>query len=218
MKDIIILLGPPASGKGTQAILLAKKIGFENFSTGSLLREEVATGSKIGKEISSIIDGGNLVSDELMFKVLSKKLEESNCDGFILDGFPRTIGQAEILFKYVSNSNMRIKKVFVIDLDKEHILDRICNRITCKRCGAIYNTVSKKPKVDGVCDVCGSTDLIDRNDDLNKEAVEKRIDIFKTNIGSIMSFYEKKSLIFLINGLKDVNAINCEIIKALDYN
>ena len=215
MKSIIILLGPPASGKGTHASLLAEKLGYENLSAGSLLREEVATGSEIGKEIATLIDAGNLVSDELMFKVLSKRLESSNSSGFILDGFPRTLRQAEILSDYVDKSDMQIKKVFVIDVDKENILDRICNRITCKECGAIYNAVSKRPKVEGVCDVCGSKELVDRSDDLNKEAVEKRIDIFKTNIGGIMSFYEKKSLIFLINGLKNVSAINCEIIKAL---
>ncbi len=218
MKDIIILLGPPASGKGTQASLIREKIGFENLSSGSLLREEVATGSDMGKKISTIIDAGNLVSDELMFEVLSKKIRNSNSFGFILDGFPRTLKQAEILSDYVSKSDMKIKKVFIIDLDEKNILDRICNRITCKKCGAIYNILSKRPKVDGVCDVCGSTDLVDRSDDLNRSAVKKRIDIFKTNIGAIMSFYEKKSLIFLINGLKDVDAINREIIKALGYN
>ena len=218
MKDIIILLGPPASGKGTQASLIREKIGFENLSSGSLLREEVATGSDMGKKISTIIDAGNLVSDELMFEVLSKKIRNSNSFGFILDGFPRTLKQAEILSDYVSKSDMKIKKVFIIDLDEKNILDRICNTITCKKCGAIYNILSKRPKVDGVCDVCGSTDLVDRSDDLNRSAVKKRIDIFKTNIGAIMSFYEKKSLIFLINCLIDVDAINREIIKALGYN
>ncbi len=216
MKDIIILLGPPASGKGTQSALLSEKLGFVGISTGSLLRKEIQVGTDLGKEISAIIDHGNLVPDDMMFRVLKRELEGNTSDGFILDGFPRTLKQAEILSDYLIDSQFNLKKVFVIDLDKENILNRIGNRITCKNCGAIYNSSSKKPKVDGVCDVCHSTELINRNDDLDMEAINKRIDIFKANIGGIMSFYEKKSLIFLLDGLKDVNVINHKIIEALN--
>lgn len=218
MKDIIILLGLPASGKGTQAAMLSEKFNYLNLSTGSLLREEIDNNTDVGKRVAGVINAGDLVPDKLMFEVLSKRMRHSSLDGFILDGFPRTVEQAEILSGYLASSNMRLKKVFVIELDEKTVLERICSRITCKKCGAIYNTINKKPKVDGVCDVCGSTDLMNRNDDLNMKAIKKRIDIFKTNIGDIMSFYEKKSLIFSIDGLKDVKAINCEMIKALNCN
>lgn len=215
MKDILILLGPPASGKGTQSALLTEKLGFVGISTGSLLRREIQNGTDLGKEISTIIDRGNLVSDDLIFLLLKKELESNNSSGFILDGFPRTLKQAEMLSEYLKDSQFKLRKVFVVNLDKKDIIDRICNRLTCKKCGAIYNTSSKKPKVDGVCDVCQSNDLVSRNDDLDIEAINKRIDIFKSNIDEIMSFYEKKSLIFLLDGLKNVNVINHEIIEAL---
>lgn len=217
-RDIIILLGPPASGKGTQSAILSNKFGFCSISTGSLLRDEVATGSELGKKIAQLIDKGNLVSDDLMFHVLKKKLEGSDHNGFVLDGFPRTVSQASMLFDYVSCSQFNLKKVIVIKLDKKAILDRIGTRITCGTCGKIYNSVSSKPKVEGVCDNCNSRNLINRNDDLNIEAINKRIDIFDSNIDDIISFYEKKSLIFLIDGLKDVNAINHKIMEALNSN
>ena len=216
MKDVIILLGPPASGKGTQSSLIVKKFGYLGVSTGDLLRKEKASGSELGKKIAELIDAGNLVSDELVFELLKKEFENPDCKGFVLDGYPRTIKQAEMLDSYLSSSKeLKLKKVLVIDLDKEVVLDRICNRITCKKCGAIYNKITNKPKVDGVCDVCGSTDLILRNDDVNVEAVNNRVDIFKKNITSISSFYEKKSLIFLINGLKKINEVSEDILKVL---
>jgi len=215
MRDIIIFLGPPASGKGTQSGLLSKKNGFTTISTGSLLRKEIAAGSELGERISAVIDFGNLVPDDMMFEVLRKELESNKSKGFILDGFPRTLKQAEVLSDYLVNSEFNLRKVFVINLDRDNILNRIGNRITCRNCGAIYNTSSKKPKVDGVCDVCHSTDLVSRNDDLSAEAINKRISIFETNIGSIISFYEKKSLIFLLDGLKDTDIINRKIIEVL---
>lgn len=218
MKDIVILLGPPASGKGTQSALLAEKFNYLPISTGSLLRKEIGTGSDLGKEIAALIDHGNLVSDELIFRVLIGELENSDCNGFILDGFPRTLRQAEMFSEYLVDSQFDLKKVVVIDLERQDILDRVSNRITCKDCGAIYNNSSRRPKVEGVCDVCHSKNLVNRSDDLDIEAINKRIDIFKTNISGIMSFYEKKSLIFFVNGLKDCNVINHEIIEALNNN
>ena len=147
---------------------------------------------------------------------MKKNIEKSESNGFILDGFPRTLRQAEMLSNYLDNNeNFELKKVFLINLDDKVVFDRICNRITCKKCGATYNSFSKKPKIAGVCDVCGSNELVDRNDDLNIEAIKKRINIFKENIEGIVSFYEKKSLIFSLNGLKDIDTINHSIMKAL---
>ena len=216
MKNVIILLGPPASGKGTQSALMAEKYGYLGISTGDLLRKEKASGSDLGKRIAELIDQGSLVSDELVFEILKKELETAKCEGFVLDGFPRTLKQAEMLAEYLSTSDkLNLKKVFIIDLDKETVLDRIGTRITCKNCGAIYNSTSRKPKVDGICDTCQSNELIVRNDDVNIDAINKRVDIFKANVDSISSFYAKKDLIFLINGLKDVNMIHQDIVSAL---
>ena len=216
MKELIIFLGPPASGKGTQSALIAQKYNYLSISTGDLLRKEKASGSDLGKEIAKIIDAGNLVSDDLVFKLLKNQFETADCNGFILDGYPRTIEQAKMLDVYLSNSkDLILKKVFVIDLDKQSILDRICNRLTCKKCGAIFNLSTKKPKKDGICDFCGSTDLISRNDDINIDSVNNRIDIFKANITNISSFYQKKSLIFLIDGLNSIESINRKIVDIL---
>ena len=216
MKNIIILLGLPASGKGTQAALLSEQLKYENLSTGYLLRKEVERKTELGNKIAKSIDVGNLVSDALIFEILKKNIEKSESNGFILDGFPRTLRQAEMLSDYLDNNeNFELKKVFLINLDDKVVFDRICNRITCKKCGATYNSFSKKPKIAGVCDVCGSNELVDRNDDLNIEAIKKRINIFKENIEGIVSFYEKKSLIFSLNGLKNIDTINHSIMKAL---
>ena len=216
MKNIIILLGLPASGKGTQAALLSEQLKYENLSTGYLLRKEVESKTELGNKIAKSIDVGNLVSDDLIFEILKKNIEKSESNGFILDGFPRTLRHAEMLSDYLDNNeNFELKKVFLINLDDKVVFDRICNRITCKKCGATYNSFSKKPKIAGVCDVCGSNELVDRNDDLNIEAIKKRINIFKENIEGIVSFYEKKSLIFSLNGLKNIDTINHSIMKAL---
>ena len=216
MKNIIILLGLPASGKGTQAALLSEQLKYENLSTGYLLRKEVENKTELGNKIAKSIDVGNLVSDDLIFEILKKNMEKSESNGFILDGFPRTLRQAEMLSDYLDNNeNFELKKVFLINLDDKVVFDRICNRITCKKCGATYNSFSKKPKIAGVCDVCGSNELVDRNDDLNIEAIKKRINIFKENIEGIVSFYEKKSLIFSLDGLKNIDTINHSIMKAL---
>lgn len=216
MKNIIILLGLPASGKGTQAALLSEQLKYENLSTGYLLRKEVENKAELGSEIAKSINAGNLVSDELIFEILKKNIEKSESNGFILDGFPRTLRQAEMLSDYLDNNeNFELKKVFLINLDDKVVFDRICNRITCKKCGATYNSFSKKPKIAGVCDVCGSNELVDRKDDLNIEAIKKRINIFKENIEGIVSFYEKKSLIFSLDGLKNIDTINHSIMKAL---
>lgn len=216
MKEILVLLGPPASGKGTQSELISKKLSYLPISTGDLLRKEIEKGGELGRKIAEAIDKGNLVPDDLMFEILLKKIRNTDSKGFILDGFPRTLEQAKILSNFLEQSNeFVLKKVIVIELDRENILDRIANRISCRDCGAVYNNSTRKPKVPGECDVCHSKNLVDRMDDLDIGAINRRIDIFRANISDIVSFYEKKSLIFLINGLKDVNAINLEIMEAL---
>ncbi len=218
-KNVIVFLGLPASGKGTQSALIVDNFGYKSIATGNILREEVKKGSELGKKVAAIIDGGNLVSDELIFEILKKNLEDTNCKGFILDGFPRTLKQAEMLSKYLDeNDGLELQKVFYIKLKSEIVFDRICNRISCKNCGATYNTSSNKTKVEGVCDKCGSTELIDRKDDLDTDAIKNRINIFESNIKDIVSFYEKKSLIFSIDGLKNIDTISHEIIGALNGN
>ncbi|MDD2839942.1 MAG: nucleoside monophosphate kinase [Rickettsiales bacterium] len=215
MKDIIILLGVQGSGKGTQARFLGEEFGFDVVSTGDLLRKRIDQGGKVGKDVSSLINEGNLVSDKFIFEFLKENLENSSAGGFIVDGFPRTLKQAEMLSEYCEQFDFRIKKVVFINLDREEVIKRITSRVTCGTCGAVYNLLSHKPKIEGVCDVCQSK-LIIRADDFKIEAINKRINIFEKNIEDIISFYEKKSLIFCVDGLKNVNTISREIIKALN--
>ncbi len=215
MKDIIVLLGVQGSGKGTQAKVLGKEFGFDVVSTGDLLRKKIDQGGKVGEDVSSLINEGNLVSDELIFKFLKMEIENSSAKGLVIDGFPRTLKQAEMLSEYSKQYGLRIKKVFLINLDREEVIKRITSRVSCGTCGAVYSLLLHKPKVDGVCDVCQSK-LVVRTDDLKTEAINKRVDIFEKNIKDIISFYEKKSLIFFVDGLKDVNTISREIIKALN--
>jgi len=176
----------------------------------------VATGSRLGRAIASYIDQGRMVSDNLAFTVLQKRLAKDDCDGFILDGFPRTRAQAELLLDYTLKTHFNLRKVFIIELSREAIFERIGNRITCKNCGKIYNTATNKPKINGVCDVCGSKELLLRKDDSATDAIDRRINNFLENIGDIVSFYEKKGLIFVIDGLKNVDVINSDMIKSLE--
>lgn len=215
MKDIIVLLGVQGSGKGTQAKILGKEFGFDVISTGDLLRKKINQDGKVGKDVSLLINEGNLVSDELIFKFLKTEIENSSARGFVVDGFPRTFKQAEMLSEYSKQFGFRIKKVVVINMDREEVIKRITSRVSCGTCGTVYSLLLHKPKIDGICDVCQSK-LIVRADDLKTEAINKRIDIFEKNIKDIISFYEKKSLIFFVDGLKDVNTISREIIKALN--
>jgi adenylate kinase len=217
MRNIVILLGPPASGKGTQSELLKKDFGYIPISTGFLLRNEIATNSELGKNISNLIDKGSLVSDEIIFDVLSKKINENKNSSFVIDGFPRTLGQAILLSEYLSKSNnLVLKKVLIFELTEEEVLYRIKNRITCKKCGAVYNLIMKKPKVDSECDFCHSTELSMRNDDLDIESIVKRVKIFNSTIGDIKKFYKKKDLIFLIDALESVKGVNEKIISILN--
>ena len=217
-KDIVILLGPPSSGKGTQSSLIAEKFGYLGISTGDLLRKEKKSGSDLGKHIASLIDSGKLVSDELVFQLLVNELNNSKCNGFILDGYPRTVEQAYMLDAFLSDqnsgSNFKIKKVLVIDLTKEIILKRIFGRLTCPNCSAIYNVSFKKPQIEGICDVCKSK-LTSRNDDLNVDSINNRIDIFLKNIISIKDFYKKQDLLFSIDGNNTIDNIHAEIVNIL---
>lgn len=217
MKEVVILLGIQGSGKGTQAKFICEKFGYKQISTGNLLRQEEALGSELGKEIAALIDKGNLVSDELVLEILKKEIKNGKENGFVLDGFPRTLKQAEMLDECVNELGIKIKKVVLIELDENSVLDRIRNRVSCSKCGAVYNLKSCKPKKDGVCDVCGAK-LDIRVDDKKIESIQERIGIFKKNIDGIVSFYMKKSLIFFVDGLKDVSIISQEIIKALNSN
>lgn len=201
MKNIIFI-APPAAGKGTQSNMLKEKFGYNHISTGDMLREVINSGSEIGAEVKNIIDKGELVSDDLIIKLVKDKLTSLKGKPFILDGFPRTLNQAESLDKILTDDYI----VIYLDLDESEAINRITGRLTCN-CGKSYNVnIDKlKPKVDGICDNCGSI-LIKRDDD-NVESFKVRFKTFLDNTDSILKYYEDKEKLIKIDVNKDVQDI-----------
>lgn len=210
MKNIIFI-APPAAGKGTQSNLLKDKYGYVHISTGDMLREIVSSDSELGKVVKNIIDKGNLVSDDLIFKLLKSKLNSIKGKPFILDGFPRTLNQALFL-----DNDLKIDNYIVIylDLSKEDAIKRIDGRLTCS-CGKSYNLndINLKPKIIGICDNCGNI-LVKRNDD-NLEAFKIRFDVFLNNNKPLIDYYKNKNKLKVVNVNKGVNEIFNEILKVV---
>ena len=210
MKNIIFI-APPAAGKGTQSNLLKDKYGYVHISTGDMLREIVSSDSELGKVVKNIIDKGNLVSDDLIFKLLKSKLISIKGKPFILDGFPRTLNQALFL-----DNDLKIDNYIVIylDLSKEDAIKRIDGRLTCS-CGKSYNLndINLKPKIIGICDNCSNV-LVKRNDD-NLEAFKIRFDVFLNNNKPLIDYYKNKNKLKVVNVNKDVNEIFNEISKVV---
>ncbi len=210
MKNIIFI-APPAAGKGTQSNLLKDKYGYVHISTGDMLREIVSSDSELGKVVKNIIDKGNLVSDDLIFKLLKSKLNSIKGKPFILDGFPRTLNQALFL-----DNDLKIDNYIVIylDLSKEDAIKRIDGRLTCS-CGKSYNLndINLKPKIIDICDNCGNV-LVKRNDD-NLEAFKIRFDVFLKNNKPLIDYYKNKNKLKVVNVNKDVNEIFNEISKVV---
>ncbi|MEM3041042.1 MAG: adenylate kinase [Nitrososphaerota archaeon] len=188
----VVLLGPPGSGKGTYASRLNKILEVPHISTGDMVREEIKANTKLGKMIKQYSDRGELVPDEIIIKLLAERLKKTDAQkGFILDGFPRTIPQAEALDKIA-----KIDLVINLNVPDEIIITRLSNRLTCRKCGAIYNRLTLKPKRDEICDLCGS-ELYQRDDD-KPEVVNERLNVYRKNTEPLIKYYKKKSL------LKDV--------------
>ena len=201
MKNIIFI-APPAAGKGTQSDMLKSAYGYIHISTGDLLRAEVATGSALGLEVKSIIDKGNLVSDELIIDIINSKLTEIKGKPFILDGFPRTLNQAKVLDKIIDDNY----EVIYLELSKEEAIKRIEGRLTCS-CGKSYNLNDEalKPKQEGICDNCGKK-LVKRDDD-NTLAFAVRYDNFLNNTKVLIDYYKNKNKLNVIDVNRDINAI-----------
>ncbi len=189
MSNNIIFLGPPGSGKGTQAKKLAVKLNVPHIAMGDILREAVRNETPIGKKIGAILAAGNLVPDELTIGITSERLAKSDCDsGFILDGFPRTVPQAEGLAKILKELNKQIDSVIYFDVPLEVVIERLTGRRSCKKCGAVYHIKNIKPKVDGICDKCGG-ELYLRDDD-KPETIKNRFKVYNDSTAPLVKFYE----------------------------
>lgn len=208
----LVFLGPPGAGKGTQSQHLAQEYHIAQISTGDMLRAEVKAESEIGKLAKKIMDNGELVPDDLIVSMIQKRIQADDCkNGFILDGFPRSLGQAEALDKMLTSQNMRLDAVISLEVDEEALAERISGRFSCAKCGASYHKQFKQPKVNEICDSCGSTDFISRADD-NKETVLARLETYRKQTAPLLPYYDKKNCLYPINGMKTVD----DVIKDID--
>ena len=201
MKRNIILMGPPGAGKGTLAKQLLKAFPFVHISTGDMFREAIKAGTELGKLAQSYIARGDLVPDEVTIGLVKERLSQDDCaNGFMLDGFPRTLLQAEALEEITKLINRPIDTVVNLDCDNKELIRRISGRRVCKSCGAPYHIDTMKPKVEGVCDACGGP-LFQRPDD-NEEALKVRLDHYVHDTKPLLEFYEKKGLLRNFDSLK----------------
>jgi adenylate kinase len=186
MKSHLILIGAPGSGKGTQASKLVADRGFKHISTGDLLRSEIAKQTVLGLEVKKVMDEGKLVSDDLVIRLLQANINLTQSQ-YIFDGYPRNLAQAQTLDKEVLKGSPSVAVYF--EINTARLVERLTNRRTCKNCGAIYNLISKKPKVMGVCDQCGGTDLVQRADD-KEEVIKNRLTVFSETIDPVLKYYQ----------------------------
>lgn len=206
----LILLGPPGVGKGTQAKLLAKTYNIPQISTGDILREAVSDGSPLGKQAKKHMDQGELVPDEVVLGLIEDTLDSEKCaNGFILDGFPRTINQAEGLNDILKKLQIQLDAVISLEVDDQIVIDRLSSRRVCVECGAIYNLTFNPPEVEGKCDKCGG-ELIHRDDD-KPDTIKNRLQVYKNQTEPLIEYYTKKGQLISIDGSGSIEEIQQEI-------
>lgn len=208
----LILLGPPGAGKGTQAKILEERLGFKQLSTGDMLRAAIAAGSEIGLKAKTIMDRGDLVSDDVVIGIVSERLDKPDVKkGVIFDGFPRTPAQADALDKVLAAKGQKLDAVIEIKVNDEALVRRIVGRYTCAKCGQGYHEEFAKPKVAGVCDVCGSTEFIRRPDD-NEKTVRDRLAVYNKQTAPLVAYYKAKGNLHVIDGMADI----AKVTKAME--
>jgi adenylate kinase len=211
----LILLGPPGAGKGTQAKKLTDERGLVQLSTGDMLRAEVASGSPLGVEAKKVMDAGQLVSDAIVIGMIDKRTDQPDCaKGFVLDGFPRTEPQAEALDAMLAKKGKKIDAVIELAVDEAALIERISGRFTCAKCGTGYHDKFHRPKKDGICDKCGSTEFVRRADD-NAETVKARLVAYRKQTAPILPYYKAKGLLHSVDGMADMSEVARQIDQVL---
>jgi adenylate kinase len=211
----LILLGPPGAGKGTQAQRLVEKYDIPQLSTGDMLRAAVTAGTEVGLRAKAVMDAGKLVSDEIVNAIVSERLDQPDCQrGFILDGYPRTLVQADSTTTMLAAKDLNLSCVIEIRVDDDVLVDRIAGRYTCANCGAGYHDENLKPAKDGVCDKCGSTEFNRRADD-NAETVRTRLQAYYKETSPLLGYYYAKGLLKAVDGMAEIDAVTAEIEELL---
>lgn len=207
----LIFLGPPGAGKGTQAHRIAASEGLVELSTGDMLRAAVAAGTKVGLEAKAVMDAGELVSDEIVVGIIADRITEPDCaNGFLLDGFPRTIAQAAALDIVLEEQSLKIDHVIEMRVDDAQLIGRISGRFSCAACGATYHDEFSQPKAAGVCDDCGGTEFTRRSDD-NAEAVAVRLEAYHTQTAPLLPYYRDRGALCSVDGMAGIDAVTDQI-------
>lgn len=211
----LIVLGPPGAGKGTQAKRLVETRGLVQLSTGDMLREARKSDSPMGRKVADIMDSGGLVTDEIVIGLIEEKLSGATASGFIFDGFPRTLAQADALGELLSRLGLALDAVIELQVDDEVLVDRIAGRSTCGGCGEMYHDTTKQPKVAGICDVCGSDNLTKRADD-NAESLKVRLMEYYKKTSPLLGYYHAKGGVSAVDGLKSIDEVAAQMDSVLD--
>jgi adenylate kinase len=216
MKNII-LLGPPGAGKGTQARKLVDERGMVQLSTGDMLREARTSGTEMGRKVAEVMDRGDLVTDEIVIGLIEEKMQGARGGGFIFDGFPRTLGQADALGAMLKRSGQDLDAVIEMRVDDEALVRRISGRFTCGNCGEVYHDETKPTAKAGVCDACGSTDLKRRADD-NAESLKVRLMEYYKKTSPLIGYYYALGDLFTIDGLAEIDKVAQSLANILDQS
>jgi len=212
---IVILLGPPGAGKGTQAAHLESEFGLKQLSTGDMLRAAVAEGTELGRKAKAAMDAGELVSDELVVQIIADRLTDPDCQtGCILDGFPRNTAQARALDDMLAEQGSGVSAVIEVTLPEEELVERISGRLFCADCGAGYHETNLPPKRDGVCDCCGA-EAVSRREDDSPDTVRRRLQEYRAQTEPLIPYYEEKGLLHRVDGRQSIEAVTREILAIL---
>jgi len=212
----LIFMGPPGAGKGTQAKRMAAAYDLVQLSTGDMLRNAVEDGTDVGHQVKAVQASGELVSDDIVVAIVAERIAESDCaKGFILDGFPRTVSQANSLDKMLAGKGMKIDHVVEIRVDDEKLIARIAGRFSCSDCGAAYHEQFNRPKVENVCDICGGVTFNRRSDD-NAEAVAVRLNLYHGQTAPLLPYYEAQHTLRSIDGMAAIDQVTAQIKSAIE--
>ncbi len=207
----LILLGPPGAGKGTQAKRLQETHGLVQLATGDMVRAVIASGSELGQRVKAIYDAGRLVPDDIIIDMIAARIDEPDCTGgFILDGFPRTVPQAEALDAMLAERGRKLDHVILMEVDEAELIARIVGRLICPVCGASYHEHFNRPRVDGKCDNCGGADLVHRADD-RPEAVATRLEAYRNQTAPILPYYRARGILRSVDGMAPIDEVTRQI-------